>query len=239
MHLATTTWGDGDRRALFLHGISSNAAGWWRFGPDLAALGFTVVAADLRGHGETGPAADYLLASYRDDVLGLGGAWDLVVGHSLGGAIAVLCHDADHGFSHSYVLEDPLLVMVDAEASLAWLLGPYNGEISVVAIAGEQPRWAREDVERKVEALRACDPDVVRRTIVDNAPWDLCSELRHVTVPVLLLGADPALGTLVSPERGAALSVSRKIRFQTMEGAGHSIHRDSYEAFFDEVMAAL
>ena len=67
MHLATTTWGDGHRRALFLHGISSNAAGWWRLGPDLAALGFTVVAPDLRGHGETGRAADYLLESYRDD----------------------------------------------------------------------------------------------------------------------------------------------------------------------------
>jgi pimeloyl-ACP methyl ester carboxylesterase len=235
MRLAQRSWGDGDRRALLLHGVSSSAAEWWRLGPDLASLGYTVVAPDLRGHGATGPASDYLLASYRDDVLEVGAGCDLVVGHSLGGAIAVLCHDADHGFAASYVLVDPWIVLADPAASLAWLLSPYNGEISIDTVAGSHPRWADEDVRAATEALLACSPDAVERTVHDNAPWDLCPELRHVTVPVLLVGADPAVGALVSPARGLALAISRKITFRTIEGAGHCVHRDAYDAFWEEV----
>jgi pimeloyl-ACP methyl ester carboxylesterase len=235
MRLATVTWGDGGRRALLLHGVSSSAAEWWRLAPDLAALGYTVVAPDLRGHGSSDPGGDYLLASYRDDVLEVGSGWDHVIGHSLGGAIATLCHDADNGFARSFVLVEPWIVLADRGASLAWLLAPYNGEISIDAQAGQHPRWAAQDVTASAEALAACHPDVLARTVADNAPWDLCSELRHITVPVLLLGADPAVGALVSPAQGMALAVSRRITFRSVEGAGHWLHRDDYEVFWDEV----
>ena len=57
--LATTVWGNGPRRAMLLHGLTSAATTWWRVGPALAALGFTVVAPDLRGHGKS-PAGDSL-----------------------------------------------------------------------------------------------------------------------------------------------------------------------------------
>ncbi len=83
--LATTTWGTGPRRALLLHGLTSAGAIWWRVADELVAMGFTVVAPDLRAHGNSPAGDDLTISSYRDDVLLLGDGWDLMIGHSLGG----------------------------------------------------------------------------------------------------------------------------------------------------------
>ncbi|MBT8213274.1 MAG: alpha/beta hydrolase, partial [Acidimicrobiia bacterium] len=63
------TWGSDPRNALLLHGVSSDSGGWWRLGPDVATLGYSVVAPDFRGHGSSPPGDDYRRESYRDDVL--------------------------------------------------------------------------------------------------------------------------------------------------------------------------
>src|SRR5262249_11181288 len=62
MKLNVREWGTGDRTAVLIHGITSDSGSWWRFGPDLAARGYHVLAPDLRGHGlsprgEYGPEA--------------------------------------------------------------------------------------------------------------------------------------------------------------------------------------
>ena len=38
LDLSIRSWGSGPKQALLLHGISSNAEGWWRVGPALAEL---------------------------------------------------------------------------------------------------------------------------------------------------------------------------------------------------------
>ena len=50
---AARGFGDGDRRMLLIHGILSNADGWWRLGPDLTAAGYAVTAPDLIGRTAT------------------------------------------------------------------------------------------------------------------------------------------------------------------------------------------
>ena len=39
-------------RVALLHGMMSTAATWWRIGPALAGMGWTVDAPDLPGHGD-------------------------------------------------------------------------------------------------------------------------------------------------------------------------------------------
>jgi alpha-beta hydrolase superfamily lysophospholipase len=39
-------------RVALLHGMMSTAATWWRIGPALAAMGWSVDALDLPGHGD-------------------------------------------------------------------------------------------------------------------------------------------------------------------------------------------
>jgi len=78
-------------RVVLLHGIMSTAATWWRVGPALASRGWVVDALDLPGHGDWPRSARPLgMDALVDGIAGrLGSPVDLLVGHSLGGAVAV------------------------------------------------------------------------------------------------------------------------------------------------------
>jgi pimeloyl-ACP methyl ester carboxylesterase len=237
--LSTTVWGDGARRALLLHGLTSAGSTWWRLAEDLASHGCTVVAPDLRGHG-TSPAGDNLsIESHRDDVLLLGNGWDLLVGHSLGGAIAAAVLDAQPGFAHRVVLEDPA---IDSEGTADFLTGfpEPTANPTIEQIAAENPTWLPRDVELKVQALLQCGPEVTDRTMKDASPWDVWPAILSVAVPTLLLGADPAEGSLVSAAKGSeAEARSDMIEFVLLEGSGHSMHRDAYDRFLPLVRGFL
>jgi pimeloyl-ACP methyl ester carboxylesterase len=86
------TAGDGPVIAL-VHGITSNSSTWRELIPMLAE-DHTVVAPDMLGHGESAkPRGDYSLganaAGLRDLLLALGHERVTVVGHSLGGGVAM------------------------------------------------------------------------------------------------------------------------------------------------------
>src|SRR2546421_13023403 len=86
MKLHVQEWGSGDRVAVLIHGITGDSSGWHRFGPDLAARGYRVLAVDLRGHGRS-PRGPYSPQAWAEDVLGSVPAQpELALGHSLGGA---------------------------------------------------------------------------------------------------------------------------------------------------------
>lgn len=78
---------------LLLHGITSSSETWADVLPGLAER-HTVIAPDLVGHGASAkPRADYSLGSFaagmRDLLLTLGHERATVVGHSLGGGVAM------------------------------------------------------------------------------------------------------------------------------------------------------
>jgi pimeloyl-ACP methyl ester carboxylesterase len=78
---------------LLVHGITSSAEAWQPVIPGLAE-DHTVIAADLLGHGGSAkPKGDYSLGAYasglRDLLAALGHPRATVVGHSMGGGIAM------------------------------------------------------------------------------------------------------------------------------------------------------
>lgn len=84
--------GDGPLLVL-IHGITSSSRSWESVLPALAER-FTILAPDLLGHGQSDkPAGDYSLGSHacivRDLMLALGHGPGTIVGHSLGGGIAM------------------------------------------------------------------------------------------------------------------------------------------------------
>ncbi len=238
--LAVTYWGSGSRSVLLLHGLSSNAAGWWRLGPDLAAAGFEVTAPDLRGHGASPEGDDYRLASYTEDVLALRSGWDVVLGHSLGGTVALMAAAANPGWAGSLILEDPALALPDADTALEWLMAPFDGPMTAESVAVESPRWHPNDCRHKSDALQASGPEVVRRTVTDNPDWDVTSLVGDLTCRTLLIGADPANDAILPPALGEATSRRNPaVDYTMIPGSGHSIHRDSYESFWEALLAAL
>jgi pimeloyl-ACP methyl ester carboxylesterase len=86
----------GDGPALVLvHGVTGTWRHWERVIDPLSER-FTVIAPDLLGHGESAkPRGDYSLGAFasgiRDLLLALGHDSATVVGHSLGGGIAMQC----------------------------------------------------------------------------------------------------------------------------------------------------
>ena len=232
--LSITRWGDGDKHALLLHGLFSNAAGWWRFAPDLASLGFTVTAPDLRGHGHSPKADSYVLENFASDLFPIRESWDLVLGHSLGGGVALTAATDRPGWTDLLVLEDADLELGDREVAREWLLSSYEGEMSVERLQREQPRWAYEDCVAKAEAIDLSEPAVANGFLDHNSEFDLYPVLETIDVPTLLIGAD--LDPIVSPERGRAAAANNPaVSYIRIEGSGHSIHRDSYQPFRESV----
>ena len=91
MRLHTTTTGDGERRLALVHGLGADGATWAPLADRLVATGeYTVTTVDLRGHGLSDRASSYRLDDFADDLVEtLPAGLDVVVGHSLGGAVLV------------------------------------------------------------------------------------------------------------------------------------------------------
>jgi pimeloyl-ACP methyl ester carboxylesterase len=96
---------------LLVHGIAGTSEQWADVAPVLAEE-FTVVAPDLLGHGQSAkPVGDYSLGAYavslRDLLVVLGHRRATVVGHSLGGGIAMQ-------FAYEYPVFAERLVVVSS-----------------------------------------------------------------------------------------------------------------------------
>ncbi|EPH42623.1 hypothetical protein STRAU_4303 [Streptomyces aurantiacus JA 4570] len=94
--LTADVWGEAASPPLvLLHGGGQTRHAWDRTGPRLAALGWRVVAPDLRGHGTSAWSADgvYDLGLFADDVRALVaelGERPVLIGASLGGLSSLL-----------------------------------------------------------------------------------------------------------------------------------------------------
>src|SRR3954449_9190772 len=96
---------------LLIHGITGTSEQWNDSFPLLAER-YTVVAPDLLGHGQSAkPRGDYSLGAYavsiRDLLIALGHERATVVGHSLGGGIAMQ-------FAYEYPVFAERLVLVSS-----------------------------------------------------------------------------------------------------------------------------
>jgi pimeloyl-ACP methyl ester carboxylesterase len=113
---------------LLIHGITSSSRTWREVMPMLAK-DFDVIAPDLPGHGRSGkPRGDYSLGAYasglRDLLTVLGVEKATVVGHSLGGGVAMQ-------FAYQFPERLERLVLVDS--------GGLGGEVSLVLRAATLP----------------------------------------------------------------------------------------------------
>ena len=228
--LPTHTWGDASsaRRALLLHGLSSSGATWWRVAEALVADGYFVTAVDLRGHG-TAPTADsYAVADYASDLPGTD--WDLVIGHSLGGATAAVA-SLEAGFTKRLILLDPALVVPEADWKAV-----RDEQLSELTLTADDLRssatpWSEKDIALKLDAVGHATAAMIEGTLDDNHPWSVIDLLPGLAVPTLILTGDPAVFTMLPPQiADAIVQANPLVEYRVIPGAGHSPHREQPEA---------
>lgn len=231
-------WGDADspRRALLVHGLGSSAHTTWRLSEGLADAGWSATAVDLRGHGDAPRTSRYRIEDIAGDLLDTrpegGGAWDLVVGHSIGAAAAAQAAGTDAGWAERLVLLDPALTLDEParRSVLAGQLANHDGA-TVSSIAAQFPHWHPLDIEFRVRAVQATSRFALERMVLDNDDWDITAFVPHIAAPTLVIAADPDHGSMFAGEHAASVLAANPLFEQVVVlGAGHSVHRDAPEA---------
>lgn len=227
--LHVRVWNPGaPRRVLVVHGLGSDGATCWRLAEEIAAAGAAAVVPDLRGHGLSPTTLDHRIEAYATDVAELADAWDLVVGHSLGGAVlALLC--ARPGFARGALLIDPVLRLDAADRGPLrdGLRAEVGGGLTHELLARRSPHWSPQDRHRKVLASATVSARTTDLTCDHNDPWDVTSAVGQWRCPVTVLGSDPARETLLPLAlRDELAAVAPSATWRTATGSGHSIHRD-------------
>ena len=228
-------------RVVLLHGMMSTAATWWRAGPALAARGWVIDALDLPGHGDSPRSARNLdLDALVDGTASrLGGPVELLVGHSLGAAVAIALAGRHPGAARALVAEDPpsrsrpdyAAIMAAGIEADARLVG-HDRQRLVRREREANPAWADEDVEHSIDGIAAADAAALAAGLRGDLAWDLPAMVAAVPVPLLVLAARSGDGfvehggsALQGPDREAVRALLPPDRFVVLDG-GHCLHRD-------------
>lgn len=217
----------------------------WRLGDALADAGWHATAVDLRGHGDAPRSLDYSVAAYGVDLAVTlpegGGAWDAVIGHSLGGAASTVAAASAAEWTRRLVLIDPAIHVDGRDAAIVRRSQERAfADTRLEVVQQEHPHWHPQDQELKVDAVLRASAWAVEQTSAQNQPWDVRAEAARLRVPTHVIGADPAVysiftGTLADE----VLAANPLISLSIVEGAGHSLHRDRPEESVRQLLEAL
>jgi pimeloyl-ACP methyl ester carboxylesterase len=233
--------------AVLVHGVTGWHRTWWRVAPALATAGWQVIAIDQRGHGHS-PRIDgtVTVGDLADDlaavIVELGGHPDLLVGHSLGGAVAAELAFTRPELVDRLVLEDPPGIsrvndetwLTQQAAELAAARADPDTEVRRALAAN--PLWENEDARQDVEGKALADgPGVLDSFRVDIGVRVL-DLLPRLSIPTLLLLADPARSVFPPVAREALRPGPGGLDTMVLD-AGHTIHRDRFDDYVAAILA--
>lgn len=243
---------------VLLHGMTLR---WQSFLPVIPTLAFRyhVYGVDLRGHGLSGhtPGA-YQLKDYGEDVICFirqqVGKPVILLGHSLGAAVATQVAVAAPDIVKAVVLEDPALYMAPNgdyrdkatyAAFIAWrdlLLTHHSVEEIIPALGALSPDLDQVSLRSWSKCFSLLDPDVLTQMTNSDThkQYDPDVLLSNINCPVLLLQGEPALGAMLYDEdvvRGLRL-LKHGLHIR-MVGVGHMLHDEKTQAFCYSVMDFL
>lgn len=255
---------------VILHGLTGSHAEFLHLVPELARQTH-VYALDLRGHGLSGwGAGAYQIADYGCDVAAflrqVVGRPALMVGHSLGGLVAVWLATHTPELLSGLVLEDPGLYILQMprfgqSVFYGYFVNLYdylkrdraNGPSleEIIVYIGQTPvdeehTWLEvagpQAVRERAIQLHQLDPAILEPalniSLLDNHEPDHL--LAQISCPVHLVAAQSTLGgalTLQDVQR--AVSHIPHCTHTIIENAGHDIHLDQPEAFMRELKRFL
>ena len=236
--------------AVLVHGITGWYRTWWRVGPALADRGWRVVAVDQRGHGQSPRIGGRARVGDFADDLGaivdrLGGSVDALVGHSLGAAAAIELAHRRPGAARRLVLEDPPAVtrVDDVEFQLRLeaevMAARTDPAAEVRRQLDENPDWLPEDADQDVEGRAMADLEGILASLRADTGVRVLELAPIVTVPALyVLGAEGRSVMGGDARRQLLAGLPPASRAICMD-AGHTVHRDRFDAYLEAVQSWL
>ena len=211
--------------AVFVHGSGSNHLIWW--GQVKALEPFArPVTLDLPGHGKSSGPGRASVEDYRDVVLrfldALGFSQAVVVGHSLGGAIAqslALAHP-DRVAGLSLVGTGARLRVLPA--ILDGILTDFDQTVALVVENSHAPGLAPEMRARAENEMRECAPQVIHDDFAACNNFDLMAQVFQIRTPTLVVvGRQDRM----TPVKYSEYLVSKmpQARLVVVENAGHFV----------------
>lgn len=250
----TISWGEpGAAPVLMIHGVTSNAAIWWRVGPALAAAGRRVVAIDMPGHGRS-PLRDvsHRFLDTAASLTGFARAAGLdvpalaVVGHSWGGMVTAHLPMAGLRPATIVLLDPPVLTLGRLRALTEEPTERDYASLddATAAVRAANPTWSDGDVAAKAQALTEFTPQLVLDVLLKNGDWDggmaALRDEAAAGIPVWLIRGEWATGGFIPdfkvPEIERQLGADHVI---TIAGGPHSPQRTHPEATVLAILRAL
>ena len=227
---------------VIVPGIVSPAILWSHVGEWLSSE-YNCFILDVRGRGlsEAGEHLDYGVDACARDVLAFVEAANLntpiVVGHSMGGRIALRALVISPGLLGGLVLVDPPTsgpgrrpYPVPKSRTLGLLRAALRGEALEALTTGIGRPWPEELRKLRAEWLVTCDERAVHATYDDFHGEDSFADLARSNEPISLICAGH--GDVVSEaDLEEMCKLRRDLVTTRIEGVGHQMQAEDFEAF--------
>jgi N-formylmaleamate deformylase len=232
---------------ILLHGFSDNGLCWTRVARALEGE-YDLIMPDAGGHGLSARLAEAVPSDQSLDLVGLIQALNLdkpaVLGHSMGASTAALAVAKNPGLVGALVLEDPPWFdqrptpdKSDGPHHLEqWIRNLWAKSYDEIMATGRaaNPTWSEDELDPWAESKLQVDRDLFDKIQFKPSPWPEVA--RHITCPTLLVTGDPELGAIVTPQLAQrAARTWPHGQVVRISGAGHSIHREQYDAYIETV----
>ncbi|ANN79680.1 alpha/beta fold hydrolase [Bordetella flabilis] len=227
---------------LIVPGIVSPAILWRHVG-DWLAPGHDCYVLDVRGRGlsEAGPHLDYGVDACAQDVTAFIEALNIdrpiVLGHSMGGRIALRAAASAPGVFGGLLLVDPptsgpgrRAYPVPKARTLDLLRAAHRGDgLQAIQRSSVAP-WPEDLRQLRAEWLSTCDERAVHVAYDDFDGQDIFADLAQIKEPLFLLCAGN--GGVVSDDDIAEMKQLRSDLHATrLPGVGHQMQAENFEAF--------
>ncbi len=227
---------------ILIPGITSPAI-TWGFVAEQLGRHLDVYVLDVRGRGlsQAGDTLDYSLDAQAADVvafaqaLGLAGA--SLIGHSMGGRIAVRALRLAPDLFSRAVLVDPPVSGPQRRpypANLPWYIDSMalaRQGTDAQGMLAFCPTWTEAQRQLRAEWLHTCDERAIRTSFEGFHTDDMHADLPHVSVPLHLVTAER--GDVVRDEDVAELqSLAPGMTHYRVPDAGHMIPWDNEAGFY-------
>lgn len=245
---------EGAPTMVFLHGLTDSGSGWAgaerHWGP-----AYSIIAVDQRGHGSSPRFTPEQLAGHPGEVMVADALAILeqlpepavVLGHSLGGAVALAAAVRRPRLVRALVLEDPAPLgpdepQRDASRGEVFLDGVRESlaardEQELLAVRRDKhPGWPEDELLLTGVAEQQMDLDYLAHG--DFKPTTRWPELfASVAVPTLLVTGGLMDEVVIGDdhERGILEIGNPHVRLVRVPGAGHCVRRDQPERYYDAV----